>query len=69
MTKLELINLLIEELSLQKTRLRPVKGYGAGHPWIEKQTPKQVLGTSMYPDEEEEVHIEKPKKSKSKQGF
>jgi len=69
MSDLEILKLLIEELELQKTHLRPTKGYGAGHPRFEKQSPKQLLGTSMYPVEEEIVQVEQPKKVKVSKAF
>lgn len=69
MSDLEILKLLLEDLELQKTHLRPTKSYGAGHPWIEKQSPKQVLDTSMYPEEEEVKQPEQPKKVKVSKAF
>jgi hypothetical protein len=69
MSDLEILKLLIEEFEMQKTHLRPTKSYGAGHPWTEKQSVKQVLGTSMYPDEEEVEQVEEPKKVKVSKAF
>ena len=69
MSDLEILKLLLEDLELQKTQLRPTKSYGAGHPWIEKQSPKQLLGTSMYPEEEEVKQTEQPKKVKVSKAF
>jgi len=62
MSDLEILKILIEELEMQNMNLRPTKSYGAGHPWVEKQTPKQVLGTSMYPDEDESEKPKQPQK-------
>lgn len=69
MSDLEILKLLLEELELQKTHLRPTKSYGAGHPWIKKQSPKQLLGTSMYPVEPEAVQSDQPKKVKVSKAF
>lgn len=69
MSDLEILKILLEDLELQKNHLRPTKGYGAGHPWLEKYQPKQVLGTSMYPVEEENVDPKTPEKVKVSKAF
>lgn len=71
MSDIEIVKILIEELENQKLLLRALRGYGVGHPRIEKTGPKQVLGKSMYPDEEieKEEEDQSPKKVQVSKAF
>ena len=48
MSDLEILKLLLEDLELQKTHLRPTKSYGAGHPWVEKAGIMRELKKRRY---------------------
>jgi len=69
MTDYQIIKILLEEMEGQITHPRVTRGYGAGHPYWEKRSGKQILGDTPYSEEIEEKLNSETEKVKVSKAF